>query len=198
MKIPTLALILVLLGMSPLASAEESAHEKILLGNSVTEMLKWFSSLSNEFDKFVEVEKKKQFLRKLNKLNIDLYKLKRRKVEFVEIINYEYKYLKIDSDSHNLDIAFEELISRYRKVKTRLHDIGADLSKNGRKEGEKVRIIIEESVAERTKGLYRISEELRRGTFNLEEINEYSKKGISALELAHTELSVLIRALENR
>lgn len=170
-----------------------------LATDSIPKLFKWFDNLVSEYDKFVDKEKKKQFLRKLTKLNESLYKLQRRKEEFLAELEVKAPRYTSWALVEEMKDSFEDLQEQFARVQNSVRDLGGLVNSEGvSSEGVMVAQSLSAAASERKKGVLEISYELERGEIDLPRVRQLGEMGIAALKDAQLKLSKMIQDLEKR
>lgn len=198
MKTAFLALSLMLL-VSPLHAQENALVAKVTLASeSVPKLFKWFDDLVSEYDKFIDKEKKKQFLRRLSLLNDSLFKLQRRKEEFLAELEVKAPSYAPYELSYEMQDSFDDLKEQYQRVRRLVDDLGGMVSQSVKDEGVIISQSLADAASERRKGIAEIAQEFKDGKIDLTRIRQLGKSGISAIKVAREKLSKVIQDLEKK
>lgn len=188
-----------LLMISPLLAAEGApVTQDTLATDSVPKLFRWFDDLVSEYDGFIEKEKKKQFLRRLSRLNDALFKLQRRKEEF--LAELEVKAPRYASQELSLEMrdSFEDLRRQYERVRELVDSLGGMVSQSVRSGGVAISQSLANAASERRKGIDEIAQEFKDGRIDLQRVRALGQSGISAIKTAIEKLSKVIQDLEKK
>ena len=139
----------------------------------------------DQFDQVAEREKRKQLIRKTDRLRKDLYILELDKRFLLESIPDENP--DVDLIRQNID-DLEETLEGLRHT---LRAIGADLRAE---QGQEVEEVIRNSLSTRTKGLREVEDAVQSPDYDAERIRETLMRGIAAVQAAQ----IAVTAFHNR
>jgi hypothetical protein len=169
-----------------------------LVTDAVPKLIAWFDSLVSEYDKFVDKEKKKQFIRRLTSLNDALYKLQRRKEEFVADLDRKAQRYSPDLLPAEMRESFEDLKMQYERVRKLVDDLGGMVSQKVDDEALAISQSLADAASERRKGINEIAQELQDGKINVQRIRQLGDSGIVAIKTARAKLSKVLQDLEKK
>lgn len=151
----------------------------------ITKLPSIFWSWVDEFDRVAEKEKRKQLVRKVDKLRKDLYRLE-----------LDKRFLLESIPDKNPDVALirqniQDLEGTLEDLRRALRDIGADMRAG---QGQEVEELLRNSLSTRTKGLREIDAAVHNPNYDAERIREALLRGIAAVNAAQ----IAVTAFYNR